>query len=146
MPGKKCVDLSPLIATCATRTSAFSRPMTQALVAQVGAGIPLLSLAASGEPRPPRPPVTPLPMNPGLPAAIPLEKAVRGSVAINSDESDGKPSWQVNGRRGSPGMPPLLRVPKGARSSSPSTSNLTAGGTTPSSPRRGRERSPATAG
>jgi FtsP/CotA-like multicopper oxidase with cupredoxin domain len=84
------------------------------VVAQVGSGIPLLSLAASGESRPARPPVTPLRPNPGLPAAISLEKAVRGSVAITSDGSDGKLSWQMNGRSGAPGMPPLLRVSKGA--------------------------------
>jgi len=83
------------------------------VVAQVGAGIPLLSLATSGEARPARAPAAPLRPNPHLPAAIPLENAVRGSIAISSDESDGKLSWQINGQRGRPGMPPLLRVPKG---------------------------------
>jgi FtsP/CotA-like multicopper oxidase with cupredoxin domain len=96
------------------------------VVAQVGAGIPLLGLATSGEPRRTLP-VEALRPNRNLPAAIQLEKAVRGNVTISMDDRNQLLSWQISGSTGTVGMPPLLRVPRGA----PVVLNLT--NTTPAS-------------
>lgn len=97
--------------------------------AMLGPGIPLVTLAAAGEPaggkRPTLPPITPLPENRLLPPAIRLQSALRRDVVIDggaprgsggTSSADGDPAriWSVNGTSGSPAAAPLFSVKRGS--------------------------------
>jgi FtsP/CotA-like multicopper oxidase with cupredoxin domain len=81
------------------------------MIAVIGEDVPLLTLVAAGETRRARSPIRPLPPNPRLPAAIPLEKALRKDVVL---QGDGQTPWTLNGASGRSGMPPLTSVKRGS--------------------------------
>jgi FtsP/CotA-like multicopper oxidase with cupredoxin domain len=74
--------------------------------------VPLVVLAAVGEPRPALPPVAPLPPNPALPAAIKLQNAVRKDLVIRAADAGRSLPWSINGQPGSASSP-LAMVKKG---------------------------------
>lgn len=97
------------------------------VVALLGEGIPLVTLATAGAPavarRPALPPIGPLPRATRLPPAIRLQNAVRRDVALGTTlradqpaapPPDPRRAWTVNGAPGTAGMPPLLSVRRGA--------------------------------
>jgi FtsP/CotA-like multicopper oxidase with cupredoxin domain len=94
------------------------------IVALLGDGIPLVTLATAGEPaarrRPALPPIGPLPRAARLPPAIRLQNATRKDVVLRTGlkagqavPADPKGVWTVNGAPGTAGMPPLLSVKRG---------------------------------
>lgn len=84
------------------------------VIGQVGAGVALLSLTATGASASPRAPIAPLAPNPNLPPAIRLERAIRKEVTISGEERPGGPPWLLNGKAGSVGMPALISVKRGS--------------------------------
>ncbi|HEX2556557.1 MAG TPA: multicopper oxidase family protein [Microvirga sp.] len=95
------------------------------IVALLGEGIPLVTLATAGEPagkrRPALPPIGPLPRTARLPPAIRLQNAARKDVVLRTSlkpgqapPSDPRGLWTVNGAPGTAGMPPLLSVKRGS--------------------------------
>jgi FtsP/CotA-like multicopper oxidase with cupredoxin domain len=97
------------------------------IVAQVGAGIPLFLMSASGRAvtRPPLPAIGPIGENRQLPAMIRLQDSLRAEMVIEGGlraGPDGKadPSsvnlerpWTINGAVGDASARPLLTVPRG---------------------------------
>ncbi|HEX2137342.1 MAG TPA: multicopper oxidase domain-containing protein, partial [Microvirga sp.] len=81
------------------------------IVATIGQGVPLVTFASEGEPRPGLPAIAPLPPNKTLPAAIRLQNATRKDLVIKGDPA-ARPAWTINGAPGSAGKP-LLTVKRG---------------------------------
>ncbi|HEX8663128.1 MAG TPA: multicopper oxidase family protein [Beijerinckiaceae bacterium] len=99
-----------------------------AVTALIGPGVPLLTVAAAGEPasakRPALPPIAGLALNKLLPPAIRLQDAVRRDVVIAGGarqgpgggpvyDGDPRKIWTVNGAAGDPGSKPLVTVKRG---------------------------------
>lgn len=96
------------------------------ITALIGAGVPLVSLVAAGEPagQRPRGAVAALPPNRQLPAQIRLQNASRKDIVIAGGAKagpGGQPAyagdpqkiWTINGAAGSASAPPLLKIKRG---------------------------------
>lgn len=99
------------------------------VTALIGPGVPLVRFvveAAAGGPKPARPPIAAMPLNPALPAAVRLQDARRAEMVIEGGARitpenkldlsglDLARPWSVNGSQGDPKGKPLFSVKRGS--------------------------------
>ena len=86
---------------------------TGSVKALIGDGLTLVEIVAGGPRAGRRPAMAPIPTNKLLPDSIKLQSAARAEAAITGGAA-GDPAWLINGRAGSPGSPPLIKVRRGS--------------------------------